>query len=233
MSAPNPPGDDSGEAIPYPEDYSPGVRTEPPRSVWKRMSLSRIRWVLIVGALAVAAAFGGLKTADHVTPVALGQPYDDGPLNIVVHSARTAATMPEFRYAPTDCQFVVVEATIENTADRSVPFPTAAPVLPMPKMCDGSDRSGTSIVEMDGFPARFIGALRGDESIVTPTIEPGFTDDFRLVWTLPRSELTKHPRLRVRLPQQKEDISTFRIAEDWFGEGSNYGVVELPVLETP
>lgn len=230
MSAP---GGDSGEAIPYPEDYSPGVRTEPPRSAWKRMSLSRIRWVLVVGALAVTAAFGGLKTADHVTAVAVGQPYDDGPLNIVVHSAKAVATMPEFRYASPECQFVVVEATIESTADRSVPFPTADPVLPTPKMCDARDVAGTSVVEMDGFPARFIGALRGDESIVTPTIEPGFTDDFRLVWTLPPSELAKNPRLRVRLPQQKEDISTFRIAEDWFGQGNRYGVVELPALEKP
>ena len=233
MSAPNPPGDDSDEAIPYPEDYSPDVRTVTPRSVWKRMSLSRIQWVLVVGALATTAAFGGLKAADHVTTVPLGQPYDDGPLTIVIHSARTAATLPEFRYASPECQFVVVEATIENTADRSVPFPTADPVLPMPKMCDGRDLAGASVVEMDGFPARFLGALRGQESIVTPTIEPGFTDDFRLVWTLPRSELAKHPRLRIRLPQQKEDISTFRIAEDWFGEGGHYGVVELPVLETP
>ena len=127
MSAP---AGDSDEAIPYPEDYTPGVRTEPPRSVWKRMSLSRIRWVLVVGTLAVTAAFGGLKTADHVTAVALGQPYDDGPLNIVVHSARAVARMPEFRYAAPECQFVVVEATIENTADRSVPFPTANPAVP-------------------------------------------------------------------------------------------------------
>ena len=70
------------------------MRTQPRRSVWKRVSLSRIRSVPVVGAL---AAFGGLKAADHVTTVALGQPYDDGPLSIVVHSARAVAKMPEFR----------------------------------------------------------------------------------------------------------------------------------------
>ena len=90
-------GGDSGEAIPYQEDYSPGVRAEPLLSVWKRMSLSRIRWVPVVGALAATAAFGGLKAADHVTTVAVGQPCDDGPLSIVVHSARAVAKMPEFR----------------------------------------------------------------------------------------------------------------------------------------
>jgi len=69
-------------------------------------------------------------------------------------------------------------------------------------------------------------------------LEPGDLDEgadlvLAIAEPLPRSELAKHPRLRVRLPQQKEDISTFRIAEDWFGEGSQYGVVELPALGTP
>ena len=50
----------------------------PTESPWRRMSLGRLKWVAALIVIGATAAFGGLATADRVTPLTLGQAYDDG-----------------------------------------------------------------------------------------------------------------------------------------------------------
>ena len=199
-----------------------------PKSVWAQMSLSRLIWVALFLVLAVTATFGGLDAVERVMPVAWGQTYDDGPLRITPHSAALSAAVPGFQELDESCRFLTVDATIESVADRSVALPTALPVTGIEADCTGSRFEKTQdVVSVHGIPADFKGAVRLRDGQQTPTVEPGFINEYRLVWAVPAADLADQPQISVHMPQMSEFISTFRIAESWGGDPDEYASLIL------
>lgn len=199
-----------------------------PQSVWSKLSVTRLGWVALAVTLAATAIFGGLDSVERVTQVAMGQTYDDGPLRITPRSAALTSSVEGLASLDRQCRFLTVDVTIENAADRSVTLPTAFPVICMSADCTGSKpRTITNTFGIHGIPANFKGALRSRDGQPMPTVEPGFTTDYRLVWAVPAADLDEHPPISLRMPAMTEFISTFRIAEGWGGEADAYGNVDL------
>lgn len=92
-------------------------------SVWQRLSLKQLRWTLVALITVIAAAFGGLQTAHHVTPASFGQAYNDGPLRITPHSVLITDQRAGLVALSSQCRYLVLNATIQSTANDSVPFP--------------------------------------------------------------------------------------------------------------
>lgn len=206
------------------------MTTPRPRStsVWAQMSLNRLIWVAVFLVLSVTAAFGGLAAVERVTPVSLGQSYDDGPLRITARSAALPASVPGFEGLDETCRFLTVDVTIESVADRSVAFPTAWPVMGIKADCTGIRSAKTQdVISVHGVPADFKGAVRLRDGTQTPAIEPGFTNEYQLVWAVPAADLAEEPTISVRMPQMSEFISTFRIAESWGGDRDRYASLTL------
>lgn len=202
--------------------------TPAPQSVWDKLSLGRLKWVALFIVLAVAAAFGGLDAVDRVTPVAMGQTYDDGPLRITARSAAIPTAVDGFASLDEQCRFLTVDVTIENVADRSVTLPNALPIAGTPVDCTGSrPQAITNTFGIHGIPAFFKGAIRVRDGQSMPSVEPGFTTDYRLVWAVPATDLAQRPQISLRMPVMTEFISTFRIADGWGGDADAYGDLDL------
>jgi hypothetical protein len=188
------------------------------------MSLGRLKWVAALIVIGATAVFGGLDTADRVTPVAMGQAYDDGPLRITVRAAALPDDVAGSRALTPRCRFLTVDATIESVADRSVSLPNSLPVIGTDADCAGPRPSAvTGVIGITGIPAYFKTAVRLRDGQPMPTVEPGFTTDYRFVWAVPAAELATRPQISVRMPKMSPFISTFRIAEDLSGDASEYG----------
>jgi hypothetical protein len=201
------------------------------RGVWRRLSLKQLRWVSVIAVLGVTAAFGGLQTADYKTPVSFGQTYDNGPLRITAHSvslARQAAALPK---PSPECRYLVLVATIESVANDSVVFPQGHAVLGRPDDCAPRTRYLAEMFGITGVNASFAGAFRGHEQLASPSIEPGFTNEYRLVFVLPEAELQPHPQLAIRFYQTQEFISIFRIERLWFSDQDRYGELRVTNLD--
>jgi hypothetical protein len=199
-----------------------------PTSVWAQMSLNRLIWVALILVLCVTAAFGGLAAVERVTPVSLGQTYDDGPLRLTPHSAELRDSVPGFEGLDETCRLLTVDVTIESVADRSVALPTALPIMGIAADCTGSRSAKTQdVVSVHGVPADFKGAVRLRDGQQTPAIEPGFTNEYQLVWAVPAADLADQPAISLRMPQMSEFISTFRIAESWGGDRDEYASLTL------
>jgi hypothetical protein len=195
-----------------------------PKSVWAQMSLNRLTWVVVVIILVTTAAFGGLDTVERVTPVSLGQTYDDGPLRVTPHSAAIRASVPGMRELDQACRYLMVDVTIESVADRSVTLPNAFPVIGTEVDCEGSKAERTQdVFSIRGVPASFKGMVRLRDGQPMPTLEPGFTNEFRLLWAVPTADLATRPEISMRMPQLSEFISTFRIVESWGADKDGYG----------
>jgi hypothetical protein len=204
---------------------TPAPRT---KSVWAQMSLNRLIWVALFLVLGVTAAFGGLAAVERVTAVSLGQTYDDGPLLITPQAARLSASVPGLPSLDPACRFLTVDVTIESVADRSVALPTAMPVVGTEVDCAaGRFEKTQDVVSVQGVPAVFKGAVRLRDGQQAPTVEPGFTNEYRLAWAVPAADLTGHPQISMRMPQMSQFISTFRIVESWGGDPDEYGSLAL------
>lgn len=200
----------------------------PTESPWRRMSLGRLKWVAALIVIGATAAFGGLATADRVTPLTLGQAYDDGPLRITVRAAALPDRVDGLRALTEQCRFLTVDATVESVADRSVSLPNSSPVIGTDADCAGPRPSAiTGVIGITGIPAYFKAAVRLRDGQPMPTVEPGFTTDYRFVWAVPAAELAAAPQINIRLPKMSTFISTFRIAEDFGGNASEYGDLAL------
>jgi hypothetical protein len=196
--------------------------------VWDKLSLDRLKWVALFIVLAVAAAFGGLDAVDRVTPVAMGQTYDDGPLRITARSAALPPAVDGLASLDEQCRFLTVDVTIESATDRSVTLPSALPIVGTPVDCTGSrPLTISNTFGIHGIPAYFKGAVRRHDGQTMPSVEPGFTTDYRLVWAVPAADLTQRPQISLRMPVMTEFISTFRIAEGWGGDADAYGNLDL------
>ncbi|MGH3969774.1 MAG: hypothetical protein ACRDTV_17060, partial [Mycobacterium sp.] len=89
--------------------------TEPQhRSVWHRLSLKQLRWTAVAAVLAVTAAFGGLQTAHHVTPISFGQTYNAGPVRITPHSVLLTDHLAVLPRPSSQCRYLVLTATIQS-----------------------------------------------------------------------------------------------------------------------
>lgn len=197
-------------------------------SPWRTMSLGRLKWVAVLIVIGATAVFGGLDAADRVTPVAMGQSYDDGPLRITPRSASLPAEVTGLASLSAQCRFLTVDATVENVADRSVALPNALPVVGTDADCSGPRPSTISgVIGIHGIPAYFKSALRARDGQAMPTVEPGFTTDYRFVWAVPAADLARHRQITARMPAMSEFVSTFRIAEDFGADDDTYGEVDL------
>ena len=79
----------------------------------------------------------------------------------------------------------------------------------------------------EDLAAYFKTAVRLRDGQPMPTVEPGFTTDYRFVWAVPAAALADEPQISIRMPAMSSFISTFRIAEDFSGDASEYG--DLPL----
>jgi hypothetical protein len=215
-------------------------------TVWQRLSLKQLRWTAVAVVLVVTAAFGGLQTAHHVTPISFGQTYTAGAVRITPHSVSLADKWPGLpdmsqniwetfntpREQPGPCRYLVLNVTIQNTATESIPFPLEGVVVGgHAEDCAAKTTRNTEMFGITGVSNRYVTAFRGHESIMVPSIEPGFTNDYAVVWAVSRAELSRHPQITIRIYNMYQYVSTFRIARDWAGDADHYAELRIPERE--
>lgn len=201
-------------------------------TVWQRLSLKQLRWTALAVILVVTAAFGGLKTAHHVTTISFGQSYNAGALTV---TPRSASLVDRFvglpRMAP-ECRLLVLKVTIQNTAHESVPFPLAGGFFSKPGDCAARSRADTELFDLTGITHQFGATFRGTETIPVPSIDAGFTYDYSVFWAVPRAELSHHPALTVRIHKMSSFISTFVLAHRWAGDADRFAELRIANLES-
>jgi hypothetical protein len=210
------------------------------QTVWQRLSLKQLRWTGLALILVVTAAFGGLTTAHHVTSISFGQTYTAGAVRITPHSVsitdhRVGLPDQERRWddKPAQCHYLVLAVTIQNTAKESVPFPRPGVIAGLPDDCTPFKRNNSEMFEMTGVAGRYAATFRGRENINVPTIEPGFTNDYSVVWAVPRAGLNRHPQISIRFNNMYQYISTFLIARSWAGDSDHYAELRIPSPQMP
>jgi hypothetical protein len=201
-------------------------------SVWQRLSLKQLQWTLVAVIMVITAAYGGLQTAHHVTPVSFGQTYDDGPLRITPHSVAITDHRAGLVPLSSKCRYLVLNATIQSTADDSVPFPLPGILGGAAGDCAPHTVGRTEMFGIAGITGQFAATFRGHESITIPSIEPGFTYDYSVVWVVSAAELRRHPQISIRFYRMEEFISAFRIDRFWTGDGDHYGELRITDLES-
>jgi hypothetical protein len=214
------------------------------KSVWQRLSLKQLRWTVVATVLVVTAAFGGLQTAQHVTSISFGQTYTAGAVRITPHSVSLANKWPGLPDLssniwadlnsppqPGPCRYLVLSVTIQNTANESVPFPLQHVVGGRADDCAPHTVRNTEMFGITGTSNQFAGAFRGRESLAVPSIEPGFTNDYSVVWVVSRAELSRHPQVGIRFYNMYSYISTFLVARNWAGDSDRYAQLRIPDRE--
>lgn len=215
------------------------------QTVWQRLSLKQLRWTVLAVVLVVTAAFGGLRTAHHVTPISFGQTYTAGAVRITPHSVsltdtwtglpdQSVDTWSDFDapQRPRPCRYLVLAVTIQSTARESVDFPFPGVIGGMPDDCAPSTHNDLGMFGITGITGRYVAAYRGHESIAVPGIEPGFTNDYSVLWAVSRPELKRHPQISIRFYKMSQYISTFLIAKRWGGDANHYAELQIPNPES-
>jgi hypothetical protein len=199
------------------------------RTVWQRLSLKQLRWVLVVVVLVITAAFGGLKTAQHVTLISFGQTYTAGGVRVTPHSVSVTDHRIGLPRLSPECRYLVLTATIQNIAKESIPFPIGGGSTngDDADSCAPEKLRDTELFQVTGIPTQFWGTFRGNESIIVPSIESGFTYDYSVAWAVSLADLRRHPRIVIRIHNMYSFISTFVIAHYWVGDPARYA--ELPI----
>lgn len=201
-------------------------------SVWQRLSLKQLSWIFVALVMVITAAFGGLQTAHHVTPVSFGQTYDDGPLRITPHSVAITDHRAGLVPLSSECRYLVLNATIQSTADDSVPFPLPGILRGAASDCAPHTVGRTQIFGIAGIAGQFAAIFRGHESLAIPSIEPGFTYDYSVVWVVSQAELRRHPQISINFYRMEEFVSAFRIDRFWTGDADHYGELRITDLES-
>ncbi len=217
---------------------------EKQRSVWQRLSLKQLRWTVVATVLVVTAAFGGLQTAHHVTSISFGQTYNAGAVRVTPHSVSLADHWPglpnlstniwvgfDSHPQPGPCRYLVLTVTVQNTANETVPFPLEHAAAGGADDCARHPVRNTEMFGINGIAGQFVTAFRGHESIMVPSIEPGFTNDYSVVWVVSRAELSRHPQVTIRFYNMASYISTFLIARNWAGDSDHYAELRIPDRE--
>ena len=212
-------------------DNEPDIEAEL-LSVWQRLSLKQLRWTLVAAIMVITAAFGGLQTAHHVTPASFGQAYNDGPLRITPHSVTITEQRAGLVALSSQCRYLVLNATIQSTANDSVPFPLPGILAGNPGDCAPHTVRQPEMFGITGIAGQFAATFRGRESIAIPSIEPGFTYDYSVVWVVSHAELRRHPQISIHLNRMDEFVSAFRIDRYWSGDGDHYGELRITDVES-
>jgi hypothetical protein len=204
---------------------------EEQQSVWQRLSLKQLRWTVVAVVLATTAAFGGLQTAHHVTSISFGQTYNAGALRVTPHSVSLTDHRVGLPTASPKCRYLVLSVTIQNTANESVPFPLPGIVDGDPRDCVAPKTTNAQAFVITGIAAQFAAIFRSHEAIGVPAVEPGFTNDYSVVWAVSQADLRRHPRISIRFYNMTSFISTFVIAHTWTGDPDHYADLPIPTLE--
>jgi len=224
-------------------DIEPDVEEEK-KTVWQQLTLKQLRWTVLAVIVAITAAFGGLKTAHHVTLISFGQTYTAGAVKITPHSVSLTdkwADMPNLSTntwnfdhpdQPGPCRYLVLAVTIQNTAKESVDFPLPGIVTGMADDCGPRTKKDIDMFGITGIDGHYVGTYRGHETMPVPTIDPGFTYDYSVLWAVSRAQLQSHPQISIRFYRMSQFISTFLIAKRWQGDSDHYAELRLPNLES-
>lgn len=225
MTSPGP----ADDAVPYPDAVGPANSAR--RSAWQKVSLRQLQWILVIAVLALTALFGGLRSADHVTPLSLGETYDDGPLRITPGSVDVTGSVNGLPAPSLGCVLVVLDATVENIADSAVDFGPNQIGDSAITCLDTADRANANVnpLALHGIPSTYVAAVRVRDGQPIPGIEPGFSDDYRFVWVVKESDLAGRDTAVVQFPQLEKEISTFRIAEYWNADPARYAELAVPL----
>lgn len=220
--------DGEGEAVAEGQAVAEGEQS----TVWQRLSLKQLRWTALAVILVVTAAFGGLKTAHHVTTISFGQSYNAGALTV---TPRSVSLVDHFvglpRMAP-QCRLLVLKVTVQNTAHESVPFPLDGALMGKPDDCTAHPRADTELFGLTGIANRYAAAFRGAETIAVPSIDAGFTYAYSVLWAVPAADLSHHPAITVRIHKMSSFISTFVLAHRWAGDADRFAELRIANLES-
>lgn len=217
---------------------------EEKQTVWQQLSLKQLRWTVVAVILVVTAAFGGLQTAHHVTPISLGQTYAAGAVQITPHSVsltdkwvglpdRSTDIWANFDAPPSPgpCRYLVLAVTIQNTANESVDFPIPRIMGGRADDCGPRTKKDIEMFGIDGIDGHYVATYRGHETMAVPSIEPGFTNDYSVLWAVSRAELNRRPQISIRFYNMFQYISTFLIAKRWGGDSNRYAELRIPGQE--
>jgi hypothetical protein len=203
------------------------------RSVWHRLTINQLRWTIVAVILVITAGLGGLQTAHHVTSISFGQSYTAGGVRVTPHSVSLADHRAGLPPLSPDCRYLVMTATIQNIAKESIPFPIsgASPTADAEDTCAPEKHRDTQMFAINGIPAQFWATFRGNETLIVPSIEPGFTYDYSVLWAVSLAELRRHPHFTIRIHNMYSFISTFVIAHYWAGDADHYAELAISNLE--
>lgn len=196
-------------------------------TVWQRLSLKQLRWTALAVILVVTAAFGGLQTAHHVTPISFGQTYNAGALLVTPRSVSLADHWTGLPHPSPECRFLVLKVTIQNTAHETIPFPLIGPFAGDPGDCAPHRRSNAEMFSLTGVANQFVATFRGQEAIPIPTIDAGFAYDYSVLWVVSKAELSHHPQIIIRIHKMSSFVSTFVLGHRWVGDADRFA--ELPI----
>lgn len=210
-------------------------------SVWQQLSLKQLRWTVVAVIVVITAAFGGLKTAHYVTNISFGQTYTAGAVRITPHAVSVTDTwtgLPDQSIdtwadfdappRPRPCRYLVLAVTIQSTARESVDFPFPGVIAGMPSDCASDAHKDLGMFGITGIAGRYVATYRRHETLAVPSIEPGFTNDYSVLWAVSRAELNRHPQISIRFYKMSQYISTFLIATRWAGDANHYGELRIP-----
>src|SRR6185312_271126 len=89
----------------------------------------------------------------------------------------------------------------------------------------------SEMFELDGVANQYAATFRGHQAITVPGVEPGFTNDYSVVWAVSRADLKRRPQMRLRFYNMHPFISTFLIASSWGGDSDHYAELTIPSTE--
>jgi hypothetical protein len=224
--------DTEDDEKPVVDDENTTVVEEKPPSVWQRLTLKQLRWTAVAVILVLTAAFGGLKTAHHVTPISFGQTYNAGAMLVTPHSASLTDHWIGLPRMSPECRYLVLKVTIQNTTHESVPFPLQGALTSDPGDCAPHHRADAELFALTGIANQFAATFRGKETIAVPSIDAGFTYDYSVLWVVSRAELSHHPVVTVRIHKMSTFISTFVLSHRWAGDDDHFAELHISNLET-
>ena len=197
------------------------------------LSYRQLRWFAVALVLAITAIFGGLRAADHVTPLSMTQTYDDGPLRITPLSVVTLSEAGFLEPAAPPCAYLVLRATVENVSDRVVPLPMPHAVIGFSDSDCPADARPTrdDVVSVSGVPAQYFTAFRVDDQLTFDGFDPGFTDTFDLVWSVPRAALKEKPLVQFQFPEMTDRLWRLKLAEGFFSDSERYAQMSVTLAE--
>lgn len=165
--------------------------------------------------LGFTALFGGLDQVDTaVTTVKVGEPYDDGALDVTVSRASVRSTVmagdtvlapprPGFRY-------LGIVAKVANNSQHDVPLDQELDLRGLA----GAEQVGVFRLA-DGSPSTRLG--------------PGLSDEMAFLWRVPEDALHAAGTATIRIWDKKYSELMVAYGKAWIDSLTDYGEVTVPV----